>query len=1307
MRGTSRILSSKKIVSIGLLLLFVLSLSLPMAQATSGRATTSVYYHTYNSGLSSTEPYETLEIYQASSMSSPLGTCGSSGSGSTSTSCGPHSATVGTTYRILGYSDDMLVWDDTYTTSSGQTRLNMRADTNEVMMTVRAYHSDGSTLLSGAAVEVETHNYNSVRTGTTQSNGEVSWMVWPTRSSGEHYDIIVCRPGTSCASSSHVVGTGNSQTLTNNKLFNIITNYNQPDMYVYSGNYNFRNSASPGDSFSVNWRSMNDGSGASSGTFTGKVYLSRDTSITTSDTEVCSTSISSISDGSNRQTYCTVNIPSSASGTYYWGVILDPSDNVDETDESNNKRAFGSISVSAINFDPTTSGSSFPSSGTTSQTVSVTSSIQNQEGTASGVNYRVYLSSDSYISTSDTVFCTDSINSVPGNSYATDTCSGTLPSSAGTYYWGVIADYADQIQETDESDNSQNMGSISVSVPQTRNLKPVSSGSSFPSSSYSGESETVTVSILNDGNTDSGSFAYKVYLSTDTYISQSDTLFCSKSHPSIPGGSSRTDTCSGSTPTSTGTYYWGVIVDTSSSISETSENDNTQYFNSISISDAPTINLVPTSSGSTFPSTGEPGDSVSVTTKILNEGNTASGYFTYKVYLSTDTSISTSDTLFCSKNMNSIQAGSSSTQSCSGTLPSSSRTYYWGVIADTGSDISETSENDNTQRFNSISISEAPTINLVPTSSGSTFPSTGEPGDSVSVTTKILNEGNTNSGSFTYKVYLSTDSYISESDTVFCTKTMNSIYAGSSRTQSCSGSLPSSSGNFYWGVIADTSSSISETSESDNSQTFNMISISEEPTINLVPTSSGSNFPSTGQTGDSVTVTTKILNEGNSASGSFTYKVYLSTDTYISASDTLFCSKSMNSISAGSSGTISCIASLPDSTGNYYWGVIADTDSEVSETSESDNTQRFNSISVSSGSEPDSDGDGVPDDNDNCPNTQSGAQVDSNGCESTSTDSDGDGVLDSEDDCPNTPSGDQVDSNGCTISSDDDLDIRLDIKGMANCDCISDGDYFITEEIRIPYAIANNGQDSISNVGLSIYAVQGSVMEFPGTGNLICDQTEFVDDEWVTGGTCTASFNSPGIYTFFAVLSAPEGTISGPSEVRMDWVKISTPVDDSSSTAGESESSNSVLPTLATIGFILLLLGGIAFAYTRRDELDWLPSFSGETSQQNSSPSYNMELSSYELPALPVNFNINQEANTNQAQTGLTPVYVDPNPAPVAQAPVYVDPNPAPVAQAPVHGDASAGVTKTQKIEALTEQHNAGTITDETYHALLMSILSS
>ena len=61
---------------------------------------------------------------------------------------------------------------------------------------------------------------------------------------------------------------------------------------------------------------------------------------------------------------------------------------------------------------------------------------------------------------------------------------------------------------------------------------------------------------------------------------------------------------------------------------------------------------------------------------------------------------------------------------------------------------------------------------------------------------------------------------------------------------------------------------------------------------------------------------------------------------------------------------------------------------------------------------PDSDGDGVPDHLDKCPNTPQGVKVDANGCP---LDSDGDGVPDHLDKCPNTPAGVQVDANGCPL----------------------------------------------------------------------------------------------------------------------------------------------------------------------------------------------------------------------------------------------------------------------------------------------------
>lgn len=62
----------------------------------------------------------------------------------------------------------------------------------------------------------------------------------------------------------------------------------------------------------------------------------------------------------------------------------------------------------------------------------------------------------------------------------------------------------------------------------------------------------------------------------------------------------------------------------------------------------------------------------------------------------------------------------------------------------------------------------------------------------------------------------------------------------------------------------------------------------------------------------------------------------------------------------------------------------------------------------------DSDGDGVMDDADACPNTPYGVDVDSSGCAlDTGLDSDNDGVADNADNCPNTIVGALVDDAGC------------------------------------------------------------------------------------------------------------------------------------------------------------------------------------------------------------------------------------------------------------------------------------------------------
>jgi OOP family OmpA-OmpF porin len=79
--------------------------------------------------------------------------------------------------------------------------------------------------------------------------------------------------------------------------------------------------------------------------------------------------------------------------------------------------------------------------------------------------------------------------------------------------------------------------------------------------------------------------------------------------------------------------------------------------------------------------------------------------------------------------------------------------------------------------------------------------------------------------------------------------------------------------------------------------------------------------------------------------------------------------------------------------------------------------QAVHGVDTWCGEIPDSDGDGVTDDRDRCPDTPAGQRVNEYGC---GPDGDRDGVLDAMDQCPDTRYGVRVNSRGCDLDIDGD-----------------------------------------------------------------------------------------------------------------------------------------------------------------------------------------------------------------------------------------------------------------------------------------------
>ena len=310
-----------------------------------------------------------------------------------------------------------------------------------------------------------------------------------------------------------------------------------------------------------------------------------------------------------------------------------------------------------------------------------------------------------------------------------------------------------------------------------------------------------------------------------------------------------------------------------------------------------------------------PGQDITLSATVRNSGDASSNSTTLRYYLSTDSTITTSDTPVSTDVVRSLPVNATDLHTLSITAPSTTGTYYYGACVDTVSNEADTTNNCSTAT--SIVVVSAPDLVVSPFSVNNTTPT---PGQSITLSATVRNSGGYTSNATTLRYYLSTDSTISVGDTQVGTDTVGSLSANATSPETLAITAPSTTGTYYYGacVVA----VANEVATSNNCSIATTIVVSEPPNLSV------STFlvnDTTLTLGQSITLTAIVLNSGDLDSNSTTLRYYLSTDSTITANDTQVGTDPVSSLPTNITSLDTLSTTAPSTVGTYYYGACVDT----------------------------------------------------------------------------------------------------------------------------------------------------------------------------------------------------------------------------------------------------------------------------------------------------------------------------------------------------------------------------------------------
>ena len=545
------------------------------------------------------------------------------------------------------------------------------------------------------------------------------------------------------------------------------------------------------------------------------------------------------------------------------------------------------------------------------------------------VSMRFMASTDPIYDLNDTPLGNSSVNlSLAAGQSQTVPVTLTVPAlRAGNYYAIALVDPARVIPEVSDFNNTRVSANTFATGPDLSILNV-----DGPNEAAPGSLVDFVVSIGSIGAAYAGNTNYALFLSEDEVFDSGD-IFMGGTSVSIGGLTEVTDTLTLPFPAvPPGEYYTIAQVDPSEQIVEADEGNNI-FIDPDEIESGPDFRVF---SAAISPSTGVPGDTITVDFTFFNNGTAYTGPVQYRGYLSVDSQLDPQD-LFVMEGVIALAGETSSFTVTStfalaaGVPPADYRVIVEVDPADLIPEVDETNNDDDSSTRLEV-LGSNPVVAAI---SAGPVAFTGEP---YVVHIDVLNQGALDANGLEVEVYLSGVGVLLEGTPLGRVGPLT-LPAGVRRTLTATVTIPAASppGLYLLGTVVDPDGVLAEESERDNlflrPGGLTVMAPAADLEASIVQTTT------VAAPGEPLAITRTVRNLGVADALTIGLSYVLSDDAIIGADDLVVGTASAAVVQGGAELAID-VVDLPHDVqpGAYWLGLIVDPEQRVPEVDETNNT---------------------------------------------------------------------------------------------------------------------------------------------------------------------------------------------------------------------------------------------------------------------------------------------------------------------------------------------------------------------------------